>query len=397
MAAAQQFTSREMLAKLVSFDTTSHRSNLALIDWVRHYLAGYGVSAHITNNDDGSKANLYATLGPVDGGGICLHGHTDVVPVDGQQWHTDPFTLHEADGRLYGRGTCDMKGFLACALAAVPMFLRQRLKTPIHLALSYDEEVGCLGAPRMIQAFGRQVARPAIAVVGEPTLMQPVVAHKGMLALVTEFRGQPAHSSVPQHGASAIEAAAEMVSELTEFGRTLRRMRYPYDMDPSGPSINVGMLDGGTARNIVAEHATLLWELRFRDLDNAEELLATVEMRVAERLRRVLGTDAGKITWHTRQVARFPAFAAAEDSRATALARAFGAVGAATAVPYGAEAGQYADAGVDTLLCGPGSIEQAHKANEFVAVGQMEACNRFMGRLGDWAQHHTLADAAALA
>ena len=390
--AAQHFTSREMLARLVSFDTTSHRSNLPLIDWVRHYLAGHGVSAHVTTNDEGTKANLYATLGPVDEGGLCLHGHTDVVPVDGQQWHTDPFTLSEAEGRLYGRGTCDMKGFAACVLAAVPMFLEQRLKTPIHVALSYDEEVGCLGTPRMLHTFGRELPKPRIAVVGEPTMMQPLVAHKGVLALVTEVRGQPAHSSVPHCGASAIEVAAELVSELTEFGAFLRRMRYPYTMVPSGPTINVGMLQGGTARNIVAEHARLVWEIRFRDIDNPEELLATAERRVSERLHRVFGAEAGKVNWHTRLEARIPAFAAAESSRAVTLVRECGAVGVATAAPYTAEAGQYAEAGVDTVLCGPGSIEQAHKANEFVAVSQLESCNRFLSRLSDWAQRHVPAE-----
>lgn len=397
MPTVAAFTSRELLSKLIAFDTTSHHSNLQLIDWVMQYLAGYGIGSHVTTNDEGTKANLFATIGPSEVRGVCLHAHTDVVPVEGQAWDTDPFHLTEADGLLYGRGSCDMKGFAACMLAAVPMFCARRLRTPVHLAFSYDEEVGCLGAPRMIQAFGGEVVKPRVAIVGEPTMMQPVIAHKGMLALTTEFQGKPAHSSMPHLGASAIAAAGEMIAELTQFGRELQVMRYPYAMTPSGPTINVGTVSGGEAINIVAGNASLLWGIRFRDIDNAQELLALAERRVRERLRRVFGDDGGGIRCHTAQVGRIPPFCAPESSRALALVRELGAVGAATAVPYGAEAGQYADAGVDTVICGPGSIEQAHRANEFVPIAQLEACNRFMGRLARWAQESCLDELAAAA
>ena len=379
------FTSRELLGQLVSFDTTSHRSNLQLIDWVSQYLDGHGIGSHVTASDDGTKANLFATIGPVDMGGVCLHAHTDVVPVEGQDWSTDPFELVESDGLLHGRGSCDMKGFAACMLAAVPMFKAHRLKTPVHLALSYDEEVGCLGAPRMIEVFGREVAKPAVAIVGEPTMMQPVIAHKGLLALTTHFHGRPAHSSMPHLGASAIEAAGEMLSELTRFGQELRSMPYPHPMTPSGPTVNVGLLSGGTARNIVAERASLHWEIRFRDTDDAGGLLALAEERTRTRLLKAFGADCGGVRWETSASARIPAFRAGEYGRAVALAREWGAVGEATAVPYGAEAGQYAQAGVDTVICGPGSIEQAHRANEYVSVRQVQACDRFMGRLAEWA------------
>lgn len=390
-----EFTSRELLARLVAFETVSHDSNLSLIDWVSHYLAGYGIGAHVTTNDERTKANLFATVGPAGMGGICLHAHTDVVPVEGQAWDTHPFALTEIAGLLHGRGSCDMKGFAACMLAAVPMLCAVRLKTPVHLAFSYDEEVGCLGAPRMLQAFGGEVVKPGVAIVGEPTMMQPVIAHKGVLALTTEFHGQPAHSSMPHLGVSAIAAAGEMIAELTQCGHELQRMHYPYAMKPSGPTINVGTVSGGKARNIVAENASLLWEIRFRDLDDAQELLALAENRVGQRLRRIFGANGGGIRWQTTQVAHIPPFCAPESSRAVALAREFGAVGAATAVPYGAEAGQYAHAGVDTVICGPGSIEQAHGANEFVSIVQMEACDRFMGRLARWARDNVLAEPAA--
>ena len=385
-----QLTSREILARLVAFDTTSRESNLPLIDWVSTYLAGHGVACHTSSSDCGAKANLFATIGPDDVGGVCLHAHTDVVPIDGQAWTTPPFELTEREGLLLGRGTCDMKGFAACMLAAVPMLKERRLKTPLHLALSYDEEVGCLGAPRMLQDFGRSVPRPLLAVVGEPTLMKPVVAHKGCVALETRIEGRAAHSSMPHLGASALHAAAEMACVLAELSAELQAMRYPHAMLPSGPTINVGTLRAGTATNIVAKDALLQWDLRYRDIDDAEELLAHVQLRVRERLRAVLGVRLSEFKLETQELARVPAFCASEDSQAVALLRACGVVGVASGVPYGAEAGQYSDAGVDTVICGPGSIEQAHRPDEFIAIAQMDACNRFMGRLAQWAQQHQL-------
>ena len=384
-------TSREILSRLIAFDTTSRDSNLPLIDWVASYLASHRIAAHTTTSDDGSKANLFATIGPADVGGVCLHAHTDVVPVDGQAWTCAPFALTERDGLLHGRGTCDMKGFAACMLAAVPMLLEQRLQTPVHLALSYDEEVGCLGAPRMIADFGRAVPRPLVAIVGEPTMMKPVVAHKGCIALRTTIEGRPSHSSLPHLGTSALQAAAEMASELHRLSEELQQMRYPHAMHPSGPTINVGLLQAGTARNIVAKDATLHWELRFRDIDDAANLLERIEFRVLERLRTAFGAGRfANLKIHTDELARIPAFRAPDESQAVALTRSCGAVGAATGVPYGAEAGQYADAGIDTVICGPGSIEQAHRADEFVSIAQLEACNRFMVKLAQWARHATL-------
>lgn len=384
-------TSREILARLVAFDTTSRDSNLPLIDWVAHYLASHGIAAHTTTSDDGAKANLFATIGPDEIGGICLHAHTDVVPVDGQAWTCSPFELSEHDGLLHGRGTCDMKGFAACMLAAVPMLREHRLQTPVHLALSYDEEVGCLGAPLMIADFGRRVPRPLVAIVGEPTMMKPVVAHKGCVALRSTLEGRAAHSSLPHLGTSALQAAAEMASELQRLSHELQTMRYPHGMHPSGPTLNVGLLRAGTATNIVAKDAELHWELRYRDIDDADNLLAHIEGRVLERLRSSMGAaHFASLRLRTEELARIPAFCAPEDSKAVALTRSFGALGIASGVPYGAEAGQYSEAGIDTVICGPGSIEQAHRADEFISIAQIETCNRFMAKLAHWAQQHTL-------
>jgi acetylornithine deacetylase len=295
---------------------------------------------------------------------------------------------------LFGRGAADMKGFVACTLAAVPQFLARRLKTPIHIALSYDEEVGCFGTPRMIRTFGSQVAKPQIVIVGEPTLMYPVVAHKGVAAMETRFHGKAAHSSMPHLGANAMTAAAEMVAELGALCRELRTLRYPYPMNPSGPTFNVGTVHAGTARNIVAKEAVIEWEIRYRDTDSLADIQALIERRTGERIRRVLGTDAGGVDWETLEIVRVPSFCVREDGKAVSLLRELGAAGATTAVPYGAEAGQYAEVGVDSVVFGPGSIEQAHKPDEFITLAQLEACNRFMGELATWAQTHHLASHA---
>jgi acetylornithine deacetylase len=384
-------SSIDLLSTLVAFDTTSHRSNLNLIQWVADYLVGLGVMPHLTRNNDGHKANLFATIGPQDERGVCLHGHTDVVPVDGQPWESDPFRLIERDGLLFGRGTCDMKGWLACSLAAVPGFLARRLRTPIHLALSYDEEVGCLGAPGMIETFGKTVPTPRIAIVGEPSLMAPVTAHKGVLALETHITGRDAHSSLLHLGVSAATAAAEMAVELHRIAREWMELPGPTGMHPSGPTINVGQLRAGVARNVIAREAQVVWEIRFRASDNPDDLLADALARVQLRLRRGFEEAFGVLRVDTREIARIPAFDAGLDGMAELLARRLGADGHARGVPYGAEAGQYAAAGVPTVICGPGNIEQAHQPNEFIAKSQLAACDLFLARLGEWASEVRLA------
>jgi acetylornithine deacetylase len=384
-------SSIDLLSTLVAFDTTSHRSNLNLIQWVADYLVGLGVMPHLTRNNDGHKANLFATIGPQDERGVCLHGHTDVVPVDGQPWESDPFRLIERDGLLFGRGTCDMKGWLACSLAAVPGFLARRLRTPIHLALSYDEEVGCLGAPGVIETFGKTVPTPRIAIVGEPSLMAPVTAHKGVLALETHITGRDAHSSLLHLGVSAATAAAEMAVELHRIAREWMELPGPTGMHPSGPTINVGQLRAGVARNVIAREAQVVWEIRFRASDNPDDLLADALARVQLRLRRGFEEAFGVLRVETREIARIPAFDAGVDGMAELLARRLGADGHARGVPYGAEAGQYAAAGVPTVICGPGNIEQAHQPNEFIAKSQLAACDLFLARLGEWASEVRLA------
>lgn len=384
-------SSIDLLSTLVAFDTTSHRSNLQLIQWVANYLMDLGVGVHLTGDDAGGKANLFATIGPADQGGICLHGHTDVVPVDGQPWTTDPFRLTERGGMLFGRGTSDMKAWAACALAAVPRWLAHGLRTPVHIALSYDEEVGCFGAPRMIGSFGQSVPKPLVAIIGEPSMMAPITAHKGCMALETTIVGRDAHSSLLHLGVSAVSAAAEMAVELHQIAQEWMHMPGPGGMTPSGPTVNVGQLRAGVARNVIAREASLLWEIRFRADDAPQHLLDDALARIQARLRRSFGERFGVLHLNTREVARIPAFDAGHGGAAERLLRRLGVQAQARGVPYGAEAGQYADAGIASVICGPGSIEQAHQPDEFIAASQLDACDAFLARLGAWARETRLA------
>lgn len=386
-----ELSSRALLSSLVAFDTISSRGNIELIEWVADYLSNLGVRSDCWRNPAGDKANLFATIGPAERGGVCLHGHTDVVPVAGQPWTSDPFRLSERDGLLFGRGTSDMKAWIACTLAAVPRYCSKRLLTPIHIALSYDEEIGCLGAPHMIAAFGRSVPKPRIAFIGEPSWMAPITAHKGVIALDTNITGRAAHASLLHLGVSAITAAAEMAAEIHAIAQEWMMRPGPFGMQPSGPSLSVGQLSGGIARNVIAGEAKLAWELRFRADDSPEQLLSDVLARVQLRLRRTFKQAFDALRLETRELARVPAFDAGSNGPAELLARRLGATGEARAVPYGAEAGQYAAAGVSTIICGPGSIEQAHQPDEFIARSQLAACDEFLARLGEWAAHQSLA------
>ncbi|MEO6379467.1 MAG: acetylornithine deacetylase, partial [Caulobacteraceae bacterium] len=253
----------EILARLVAFDTTSRNSNLDLIAYVEAELAPLEVVARRVPNAEGTKANLFATLGPAVEGGVVLSGHTDVVPVDGQAWTSDPFVLTPRDGRLYGRGTCDMKGFLALALAAAPSFAAAGLKRPVHFAFSYDEEVGCLGAPDLIAAIAAQLPRPAAVIVGEPTSMEAVCGHKGIAAFKVTITGKEAHSSLTHLGVSANMAAVRLMALLSDLAERLTREADPASpFTPKGATLTIGQINGGTAVNILARQCVFVFELR---------------------------------------------------------------------------------------------------------------------------------------
>jgi acetylornithine deacetylase len=374
---------RELLAKLVAFDTTSAKSNLELIAFVESYLAGYGLGSTLTPSEDGKKASLFATIGPVGKGGIGLSAHSDCVPIEGQTWASDPFKLELRDGKLYGRGSCDMKGFIACVLASVPLFLSRRLTEPVHIMVSYDEEVGCTGVRPLIARLGVDLPRPRVTIVGEPTSMAIIDAHKRIDAYRTVVTGREAHSSLPQLGVNAISFAAELMEEIDRIGAALTASKTNDRFDPPFSTMQVGKIEGGTAANIVPKTCELHWQVR--DLPEADpdfapkRLKAYAEEKLLPRMRRVAPASSIE-TLHQGSV---PAFLAKPDSEAVALASALAGANATTTVSYGTGAGLFEQAGCPAVICGPGDIALAHAADEFVPAAQLDACLSFLARLAD--------------
>lgn len=381
----RRFTTREMIAKLISFDTTSRNSNLELIAFVEDYLSSHGIASRLIANEDDTKANLFATLGPADrAGGIVLSGHTDVVPVDGQDWSSDPFTVVERDGRLYGRGTSDMKSFVGAALAAVPEFLARGPQIPIHFALSYDEEVGCLGVRPMIDAVIRTLPKPQVVIVGEPSDMKVVNAHKGIRSYKTTVTGLEFHSSQTHQGVSAIQYAAELIGFLMKLGEEMQargdasgRFRPPFT------TISVGIVKGGTAVNIIPKVCSFQWEYRSLPDADPEEIVARfnafAEGEVLPRMRAVFA--GAKIETVAR--AASPGLAPMDGDPGETLVMKLAQCNSAEAVSYNTEAGLFQLADIPTVVCGPGSIDQAHKPDEFIELSQIAECERFMQRLAE--------------
>ena len=377
----------EILQTLVGFDTTSRASNLALVEWVETYLDGLGVPHRRVPNADGSKSNLVATLGPATAGGVVLSGHTDVVPVDGQPWTTDPWTLTERDGRLYGRGAADMKGFLALALAAAPELASNGTRRPVHLAFSYDEEIGCLGAPDMIEVIRAELPSPALVVVGEPTDMVAVNGHKGIATFTVTVIGREAHSSQTQAGVSAIMEAIPLLASLKALGERLERESDPASpFTPKGATLTVGVIHGGTAGNILARECRFLFDLRWPPGIDPMQVLAPFAAEVAA-LDAALKARAPEAGAHLVRRSFTPPLSPEPDGAAEAFARRLtGDNGPPRAVAFAAEAGQFQQAGFSTVICGPGSIAQAHQPDEYIERSQMERGAAFMRRLIEWAQ-----------
>ena len=364
-------TSTSILRQLVSFDTTSRNSNLALIEWAADYLQARGARVEFVYNRERTKANLLGSMGPDRAGGVVLSGHTDVVPVDGQEWSSDPFDLIERDGRLYGRGSSDMKGFIACTLSAVEKWRRLALRRPIHFAFSYDEEIGCVGAHSLVERIGSAVPPPAFAIVGEPTDMRIGVAHNGVTGAHTKFRGVAAHASDPSLGSNAIDAAAAFVAFLGEVARL------PQVMD-NHCTLNVGSIAGGTATNIVAERCGVHWEYR-----------ASTDQDVAAIKERIAGYLAGKQA-STMEIASeveldVPHFSSNVSAQTLQMLTGFGAKLPVTTIPFGSEAGIFEKQRIPTVVCGPGSINQAHRVDEWIARAALEEADRFMVKIGSWA------------
>ncbi|MFM9890889.1 MAG: acetylornithine deacetylase [Rickettsiales bacterium] len=382
-----------ILRQLVGFDTTSHGSNLALITWVEEYLTRHGVwHQRVQEHDENGvgKTSLIARIGPDIAGGIVLSGHTDVVPVTGQQWSggegaETAFTLTERDGKLYGRGAADMKGFIALALAAVPQLVAQKLTHPVWLALSHDEEIGCKCAVPMAQEFTARNIQPALIIVGEPTMMQVVDEHKGIDSFMTVIRGRAGHSSAPELGINAGYLMAELALVLRDINETQRAQSETHSRFPTPHStVHVGVFQSGTARNIIPDHAELRFEVRPLPGADVATLLKPYEAKIAELLKQHPGsTITTERLMHVHGLKR-------DDAQASHLALAMFLAGSnedAAAVSYGTEGGAYGEYGFPTVICGPGSIAQAHGADEFITRAQLEKGAAMLARIAAWARN----------
>lgn len=381
--------SRALLARLIGFATVSRDSNLALIGFIRDYLAGLGVESELFHNPEGTKANLFATIGPSDVGGIVLSGHTDVVPVDGQAWSVEPFALSERDGRLYGRGTADMKGFIASVLAAVPALLAQPLRLPVHLAFSYDEEVGCLGVRSMLAALEQRAHKPRLCLIGEPTELKPVLGHKGKLAMRCQVQGAACHSAYAPYGVNAIEFAAKLIGKLGDIGEALALPEH-HDarFDPPFSTVQTGVIKGGRALNIVPAECEFDFEVRalpgFAAQAVADQLQTYAEAELLPRMRKVNAASAIRL----QPLSAYPGLATPADSEAAQLVALLSGSEAFATVAFGTEGGLFDQAGIPTVVCGPGSMEQGHKPDEFVSVEQLQGCDAMLSRLVDYLRQH---------
>ncbi|MDB6087903.1 MAG: hypothetical protein JWN85_687 [Gammaproteobacteria bacterium] len=364
-------TSTSILRQLVSFDTTSRNSNLPLIEWAADYLRACGARIELLHNADRNKGNLLASMGPDREGGVVLSGHTDVVPIDGQEWTSDPFALQERDGRLYGRGSSDMKGFIACVLAAAEKWKNLAMRRPIHFAFSYDEEVGCFGAHSLVDRIASSLPQPAFAIVGEPTDMRIGVAHNGVIGSHTKFRGAAAHASDPSLGVNAIDAAAAFVRFLGDVAKL------PQIAD-NGCTLNVGRIAGGAATNIVAERCSVSWEYRA----STQQDVAAIGKMVADYLA---GKELSALEIASEIELDVPQFSSNLGEQTLQVLTGFGAKLPVITLPFGSEAGIFERRHIPTVVCGPGSINQAHRPDEWIACAALDEADKFMVKIGAWA------------
>lgn len=375
---------RDLMEKLIAFPTVSTESNLALIDFVESYLADLGVASTRVPDATGQKASLYAHIGPQVAGGVVLSGHTDVVPVAGQAWDTDPFTVTEKDGKLYGRGTCDMKGFDALALSAVPLALEREIKRPLQIALSYDEEIGCLGAPPMIDHMvSHGMPRADTVIVGEPSMMQVVTGHKGGIGWDMHFRGFEVHSSIAYQGVSAIMMAAKMIewcNKVNAETAAATPSALAAAFDPPYTGLHVGTIHGGTANNITAKDCYFNVNIRLVPGDDVRVWEARVLAKVAEleAEMKAVRPEAG-IT--AAQNFELTGLVPESMGKAEEIARRLTGDNATHVVSYGTEAGQFQERGYSAVVCGPGDIAQAHQPNEFITIDQFQQGEAFIARL----------------
>jgi acetylornithine deacetylase len=366
---------KSILSDLIAFPTVSSNSNLELIAYATDCLTNSGARIAMTLDETGTKANLFASLGPEIDGGIVLSGHSDVVPVNEDEWQSDPFNMREADGLLFGRGTCDMKGFIAATLAMAPRYAELDLKRPVHFAYTFDEEIGCLGARHLAKELTRLEIRPSVAIIGEPTSMRIIEGHKGCYEYTTSFTGFEGHASNPDVGVNAIEYAVRYVSKLLALGQELRSCA-PADSPfrPPWTTLQAGRIEGGSARNVIAGHCAVEWEMRpvsRRDVDMVKSRMNTYCEEVLLPAMQLVSRDA---CIHTHIVGEIEGLEPTTDNEARRIVSALTGAKHADFVSFGTEAGIFQQLGISTVVCGPGSIAQAHKPDEYLSVTQLNAC-----------------------
>ena len=377
-----RFTPQQMLEKLISFNTVSDRSNLDLIRFVEEYLGEFGISSVRVPDETGTKAALHALVGPAVDGGVVLSAHTDVVPVAGQNWSHDPFSATVSDGKLYGRGSADMKGFAATVLAKVPDILAANLKKPIHIALSYDEEVGCFGAPPLAKDMLARGPQPAFVIVGEPTNMRVVTGHKGIAVFKTIIRGHPAHSSQLHRGVSAISAAAKLITWLDARTAENKANAAPDSpFEPPYTTLHSGVIKGGEAHNITAQHCEFFTDIRLLPGDDAETWIDAYKAFIESDVLPDMLDISADCSITIEQIALVPGLSEEVDGLAETEVRRLTGDNSRHVVVYATEGGIFQEHGLSTVVCGPGSIDQAHQADEFIELAELDRCADFLDRL----------------
>ena len=366
---------QQILAKLIAFPTVSSDSNLDLIHYAETYFKNLGARVRLVHDETGSKANLFATLGPDIGGGIMLSGHTDVVPVEGQNWSTDPFQMHSENDALYGRGSCDMKGFIAAAMAVAPFYAKLDLVRPIHFCLSYDEETGCLGAANLVEQMKSWKHLPAVAIIGEPTEMRVIEGHKGCCKYTTTFTGLAGHGSEPRAGVNAVEYAVRYISELMTLQQTLKDTAPAGNrFEPPWTTLQVGQIDGGTAHNIIPWECTVDWEMRPIQAGDVSFVKDHIQNYSDTELLPAMKAVSKRADISTEALAEVIGLEPTTENQAKEILCELTGQDQADFVAFGTEAGLFQSLGIHSVVCGPGSIAQAHKPNEYVSILQMQSC-----------------------
>ncbi|WP_420568609.1 acetylornithine deacetylase [Thalassovita sp.] len=373
---------KRILSDLIAFPTVSADSNLEMIAYLASYLQDCGAEVEVLADDTGQKANLFATLGPKVDGGIVLSGHSDVVPVTDQEWRSDPFMLDERDGRLYGRGTCDMKGFIAAAIAMAPVFARRVSDRPVHFAFTYDEETGCAGAAHLVQALKQRDISPRLAIIGEPTEMRIIEGHKGCYEYSTHFQGLEGHGSAPDQGVNAVEYAVRFTSRLLELKTQLTTMAPPNSrFQPPWTTVNVGALHGGSVHNIIAPKAQVDWEMRPVQDSDASFVKKALHVFCQDELLPAMRRVFPQAQIETEVIGEVVGLTPEDSNEARRLLMQLTGANRADLVAFGTEAGLFQSLGMDVVVCGPGSIAQAHKADEFIALDQLAECLELLDKL----------------